>query len=159
MKRYFIRAGKFALYLIAVVIVILVFLYFMSADVMSEQSSMKNFLQEGRPLVMLFVALAFGAIYPFIGFQTVKIYFNKPLDSNKQQIIEMFAQRKYVLEKDENKILTFRHKNKLNRIARMNEDMLELDYSETILSLHGLRRDLYRFKRMLEEFVQQNNAQ
>ena len=159
MKRYLTRVVKFAIYLILFLFVILVLLYMMSARVMSENASIWRFFQNGRPLTMLFIVFVFAALYPFIGFVTVKIYFNKLLDDNKQKVIDLFAQRKYVLEKDENRVLTFRHKSKLSRITRMNEDMLELDYSKTILTLHGLRKDLYRFKRMLEEFARHEDAQ
>ena len=160
MKRYFKRVLKFTLYLLIIVLIILVFLYMISSNAMSEDASIWRFFKEGRPLVMLFIALVFGAIYPFIGFATVKIHINKPLSGgNKQEIVKLFFQRKYLLEKDEYKILTFRPKSKLNRLTRMNEDMLELDYSKTTLTLHGLRKDVYRFKRMLEEFAQQDNEQ
>ena len=159
MKRYFIRVLKFTLYLLAIVFIILIFIYLMSANVMSEHASIWRLFHDGRPLIMIFIAFIFGAIYPFFGFTTVKIYLNKPLGYGKQTIIDMFAKRKYVVEKDEDKTLTLRPKSKLNRITRMNEDMLELDYSKTILTMHGLRRDVYRFKRMLEEFAQQDNAQ
>jgi hypothetical protein len=131
----------------------------MSSKVMSEDASIWRLLHDGRPLVMLFIALVFGAIYPFIGFVAIKIYLNKPLEDNKKALIEQFFKRKYVVENDEKKVLTFRHKNKFNRLTRMNEDMLELDYSTTVLTLSGLRKDVYRFKLMLEEFAQQNNAQ
>jgi hypothetical protein len=125
----------------------------MSKDVMSETASLSHFLEEGRLLEMLCLISLFSFIYPFIGFADIKIYLNKPINENKNEIIEMFNQRKYVLVSDENKKLIFRPRNKFNRLTRMYEDFLELDYSDTILKFKGLRKDVYRHKRMLEEFA------
>ena len=101
----------------------------------------------------------FAAIYPLIGFVTVKIYINKPLDDDKNKIIELFAGRKYMLISDENQTLIFRPKNKLHRLTRMYEDALELNYSDTILKFRGLRRDIYRIKRAIEDFAQQQSKE
>jgi hypothetical protein len=126
----------------------------MSKDVMSESASLSRFLEDGRPLQMLCLVIVFAVIYPFIGFAKVKIYLNQPVNDDKDEIIKLFDQRKYVLVSDENKILTFRPKNKFNRLTRMYEDLLELDYSDAVLKFQGLRKDIYRHKRMLEEFAQ-----
>jgi hypothetical protein len=123
---------------------------------MPEDASFWRLFEQGRPLEMLFLFVAFAVIYPFIGFVTVKIYINKPLDDDKNKILELFAQRKYMLISDENKTLTFRPKNKLHRLTRMYEDALELNYSDTILKFRGLRRDIYRIKRALEELARQS---
>jgi hypothetical protein len=130
----------------------------MSKDVMSETASLSNFLKEGRLLEMLCLVIAFALIYPFIGFAGIKIYLNRPLNENKNEIIELFAQRKYMLASDENKILTFRPQNKFSRLTRMYEDSLELDYSDKFLKFKGLRKDVYRHKRMLEEFAQKSHT-
>jgi hypothetical protein len=130
----------------------------MSKDVISETASLSHFLEEGRLLEMLGLILVFALIYPFIGFSRVKIYQNKPIGENKSEIIEMFNQRKYVLVSDENHILTFRPKNKFGRLTRMYEDLLELNYSDTVLTFQGLRKDVYRYKLMLEEFAQKNHT-
>jgi hypothetical protein len=130
----------------------------MSKDVMSETAKLSNFLKEGRLLEMLCLVIVFALIYPFIGFACIKIYLNKPLNENKNEIIKLFGQRKYVLASDENKILTFRPQSKFNRLTRMYEDSLKLDYSDTILKFQGLRKDVYRHKRMLEEFAQKNHT-
>jgi hypothetical protein len=123
---------------------------------MSENASLLHFLEDGRPLEMLCLVVVFAIIYPFIGFTTVKIYVNRQIAEDKSKIIELFDQKKYALISDENKVLAFRPKNKFHRLTRMNEDTLELNYSDTILKFHGLRKDVYRFKRMLEEFAQKN---
>jgi hypothetical protein len=125
----------------------------MSKNVMSGNASLSHFLEDGRPLEMLVLIIVFAALYPFIGFAKIKIYLNKPIDEDKSEIIKLFNQRKYMLVGDENKILTFRLQNKFNRFTRMYEDSLELDYADTILTFKGLRRDVYRYKLMLEEFA------
>ncbi|MDR2292395.1 MAG: hypothetical protein LBE11_02855 [Prevotellaceae bacterium] len=153
------RTVKFAIYLIILLLLILTFIYLMSKNVMSENASLNHFLEDGRPLQMLCLVVVFAVIYPFIGFAKVKIYLNQPVNEDKNEIIELFAQRKYVLVSDENKILTFRPKNKFNRLTRMYEDLLELDYSDTVLKFQGLRKDVYRYKRMLEEFAQKNRTE
>jgi hypothetical protein len=131
----------------------------MSKDVMSENASLFRFLEDERPLQMVILVAAVAVIYPFIGFAKVKIYLNKPVNEDKNEIIELFALRKYVLVSDENKILTFRPKNKFNRLTRMYEDLLELDYSDTVLKFEGLRKDVYRYKRMLEEFARKSRTE
>ena len=136
MQRYFIRALKFSIYFLSLLLVILTLIYIVSAKGISDDASIWRFFKEGRPLIMIFIALVFGAIYPFIGFATVKIYLNKPLGDDKQTIIEMFAKCKYVVEKDKNNILMLRPKSKLKKLTRMNEDALELDYSK-FLSAKG----------------------
>ncbi|MDR1552641.1 MAG: hypothetical protein LBS69_04155 [Prevotellaceae bacterium] len=125
---------------------------------MSETASFSHFLKDGRPLQMLCLVIVFAVIYPFIGFATVKVYLNKAVNDDKNEIIELFNQRKYALVSDENKILVFRPVNKFHRLTRMYEDCLELDYSDTILKFHGLRKDVYRHKRMLEEFAQKTQT-
>lgn len=158
MKRYVKRAFKFAIYLILLLFLILILIYLMSKDVMSEKASLYNFLKDGRPLQMLGLIIIFAAIYPLIGFATVKIYLNKPVNGDKNEIIKLFNQRKYALVSDENKMLIFRPMNKFHRLTRMYEDLLEIDYSDTILKFHGLRKDVYRYKRMLEEFAQKTQV-
>ena len=156
MKRYFVRAVKFAIYLLVIFFVIVTFIYFMSKDSMAQNASLWKFFNNGMLFELICIVFVFGAIYPSFGYVTLKIPQNKPLDENKTRIIELFSDRKYEFINDRNKVLTFRPKNSLSRLTRMNEDALEIDYSETTLKFHGLRRDVYKFKFMLEAFGQES---
>jgi len=156
MKRYFVRSVKFAIYLFVIIFVVVMFIYFMSKDVMAQEASLWKFFGNGRLLELLCVIVVFGAIYPAFGYVTVKIHQNKPLDENKNHIIDLFNDRKYELTDDENKVLIFRPKSSITRLFRMNEDALEIDYSDTTLKFHGLRRDVYKFKFMLEAFARED---
>jgi hypothetical protein len=131
----------------------------MSSPVMSDTASLWRIFGNGRFLEMICLVAIFAVIYPFIGFATVKIYLNKPLDDDKNKIIELFGYRKYMLVCDENKVMIFRPQNKFHRLTRMYEDFIELDYSDTILKFSGLRKDVYRYKLMLEEFARQEKIQ
>lgn len=154
MKTYFIRALKFALYFLSILLIILLFIYAMSKDVWSSTAHFSNIFADGKFLWMLLMAAAFGLIYPLAGFAGIKIPLNKNIGDDKSKLIELFDTRKYKLVNDDGKVLYFRPKSKINRITRMSEDTLEVNYEGSTLKIKGLRKDVYRFKLPLEEFAQ-----
>jgi len=104
--------------------------------------------------VALFL-LAFAAVYPLIGYVERKVPLNRPFDLDRDALIEPILHAKYTIIRDQNQQITFRHKSAFTRFMRLYEDAITLDYSDDLVILKGLRRDVYRFSRYMEYTVRQ----
>jgi hypothetical protein len=107
-------------------------------------------------LVIFF--FAFGLIYPFIGYSTQKVYLNRSFEEDKQEIIRLFSEFRFILEKDEEQKMIFRHKNPVARFMRLCEDRITLDYSQNPLEINGLRRDADRLVRLAQRVAQKEES-
>jgi hypothetical protein len=103
--------------------------------------------------MLVIFLVAFGFVYPMIGYVKQKIYASKPFDEYKQEVIRMFLQINFVLVSDEDKKLVFRHNGALARLMRLYEDTIVVDYSDSPILMIGLRRDTYRLSRMMQHFI------
>ena len=61
---------------------------------------------------------------------------------------------RYILLSDEDKKMIFQHKNPVVRFMRIYEDRIEVDYSENPVIVSGLRRDVDRLARRVQQLMQ-----
>jgi hypothetical protein len=158
MLRYFIRALKSTFLFFLMVILIHVLIYYMGRDSRAELTFMDFILQSDLRSMAWFL-LVFGMVHPMIGYVKQKVHVSKPFEEYKQEVIRMFSEANFVLESDENKKLVFRNKSAFSRLMRLYEDAVEIDYSEATIVLSGLRRDAYRFARMIQYHTRNTEAE
>jgi hypothetical protein len=115
--------------------------------------SFVEFVQLSNIRNMIIFFVVFGLVYPFFGYLNQKIYLNRPFEEDKQEIIRLFSETNFVLYKDEDKKLIFRHKNPVTRFMRLYEDEIMIDYSENPILMNGLRRDTFRLTRMVQHIT------
>ncbi len=155
--RYLIRALKFTFLFFLLGLLIFVLTYLFGKGSHSEATFMDLVLQSDvKSMVIFFVA--FGLVYPLIGYVKQKVYLNRAFEEDKEEIIRMFSDLNFVLQKEEDKKLYFRHRNTITRIMRLGEDKVEVDYSDNPVVVSGLRKerkDAYRLSRMIQHYVRQ----
>lgn len=150
--RYLLRALKsmFLFFLLGTLVYVLTYLLGRGNN---PDLSFMDLIRQSDINNMVIFFVAFGFIYPLIGFVKQKVYLNRPFEGDKQEIIRMFADVNFLLEKDENNQLYFRHKNPVARIMRLGEDKITVDYSDNPLVISGLRKDAYRLARMIQYYA------
>ena len=160
MKRYPTRALKSLIMFFAMIIIVFALAYGLTPSI-KQNMGFWDFVQKNDWKSMVAVLALFSLIYPFVGFISRKICTNQPLSAaDKQMIVELFNSAHYVLEKDENKVLVFRHKSTYVRFMRLLfEDTICVDYADSPLVLEGLRRDAYRLSRSVEYRLRQSSEQ
>ena len=99
--------------------------------------------------IALFFAVI-AAYYPKVGFISREVSLKGEWSDAKGTIISYFQERNFILEKDNDDILIFRHRSILNRITRMYEDQITLTKSENGFVIEGLRKDVFRISTTLE---------
>jgi uncharacterized membrane protein YciS (DUF1049 family) len=153
MNRYFIRALKSI-----VLFFVLAFLVFVISFALGNSANNPitfEALLRGSDLLNLAIfGVVFGVVYPLFGYVKRKVYTNRPLDEEKQEVIRLFADVRFELLSDTGKKLSFRHKNSVARLMRLYEDRIEVDYSENPVLLSGLRRDVDRLAIRVQQVVQ-----
>ena len=153
MKRYLIRALKSLLMFFCMALLVFALAFYLG-NVQKNQPDLTfwDFMKLSNLQQMVLFFGVFSLTYPLIGFVRKKIYANGPLTAmQKQQIVDMFSNVNYALEKDENNVLTFRHKTMYIRFMRLFfEDALRIDYSDNPLMMDGLRKDVFRLSRNIE---------
>ena len=153
MQRYFIRALKSILMFFALGALIFFISYLLGKGSRPDLTFMHLVRQSDTTSIALFF-VAFGLVYPLIGFVKQKVYASKPFDEYKQEIIRMFSQVNFVLVSDKGQKMKFQHKNALSRFMRLfYEDAIVVDYANTPILLSGLRRDTYRLARMIQYYI------
>ncbi|MDR0295569.1 MAG: hypothetical protein LBH91_05195 [Prevotellaceae bacterium] len=152
MQRYFFRALKTIVLLFILVALVFGLSYYLGRGSHPDITFMDLIRRSNIPMLVIFL-VAFGFVYPMIGYVKQKIYASKPFDEYKQEVIRMFLQLNFVLVSDEDKKLVFRHKSAVARLMRLYEDTIVLDYSESPILLIGLRRDTYRLSRMVQHYI------
>ncbi len=155
-QRYLIRALKstFLFFLLTVLIFVLTYIFGRSgySDVTFTDLVMQS---DVKQMILFFVI--FGFVYPLIGFIKQKVHLNRPFEEDKEDIIRIFADLHFVLEKEEDKKLIFRHTGTMARITRMFEDRVTVDYSDNqLLIISGLRKDTYRLARTIQYFTRKS---
>jgi len=157
MQRYFLRVLKSIVLFFVMVALIHVLIYFIAEE--SRFDTFMEFIGQSDLRSMAILFLVFSMVYPLIGYVKQQVYASKPFDDYKQEVIRMFAQANFVLESDENKKLVFRNKSAFSRLMRLYEDAVEVDYSDSPILLRGLRRDAYRFARMIQYLIRNTEGE
>jgi uncharacterized membrane protein YciS (DUF1049 family) len=153
MTRYFIRALKSIIlfFVIATLVFVISFVLGNSSD---NPIAFKDLLRGSDLFHPVILGVVFGMVYPLIGYVKRKVYTNHPLDEEKQEVIRLFTDVRYILLSDEDKKMIFQHKNPVVRFMRIYEDRIEVDYSENPVIVSGLRRDVDRLARRVQQLMQ-----
>ena len=150
--KYLIRSIKYFLYFAIMFCLIVLIVFYASSH--PEGMTVADLFKEGSGYKILAFFVAVSAIYPLFGFAKKEVYTNNNAEEKKQEIIKIFENANFILENETGRILTFRPKSKFTRFMRMNEDAVTVDYSSNPVIVEGLRKDTYRFGRMIEFLMQ-----
>lgn len=100
-------------------------------------------------ILVLFAVMALA--YPFFGYQKRKVLVNGDPSEVKDGIVEALSGRGYILENDEDGVLSFHLSSPVNRAARMWEDRITLTPVLGGWVAEGLSRDLVRVVSSIEQ--------
>lgn len=150
MERYFIRALKFTLYFYCIMCLVFLLFYFMKGG---QVGNLNSFANEVGFYRLIIIGFAFGLAYPFIGFTNKSIYLNKSFDSEKNSIIDIFAQYGYEMISETPTSITFRPSNRVKRIFDLYEDTIEVVHSDNPIIVKGLRKRVVRIALSLENYI------
>ena len=157
-KRYFIRALKSVLYFFIVAFLLLALIYFISPEQVRQVQNFAEFLQRNSLLKMAIFLGAFGLIYPVIGYVTQKVPRSRPFSADdKEAVIKIFTNARFVLTNDDGSVLTFRIINPVARVTRVFEDAITVDYAANPLAVEGLRRDVTRLAKAIERYLRETD--
>ncbi|MDR2358510.1 MAG: hypothetical protein LBD87_01750 [Prevotellaceae bacterium] len=157
-KRYFIRALKSIVYFFAILFLILALIYFITPEQERQVQSFMEFLQRSSLLKMVLFLVVFGLIYPFIGYIAQKAPRSRPFsEGDKETVIKIFANARFVLANDDGSVLTFRIINPVARVTRIFEDAITVDYAANPLVVEGLRRDVMRLAKAVERYLRETD--
>lgn len=146
-KKYFSRAGKYFIYLI-LMLVIIIGIFTLTSK--AQDFRYENLFRPGTGGQMLLFLVAISLIYPLFGFTRKKVYINRSYAEEKEKIKEIFFNNRYVVVSEEQNRVEFRHSSTFVRFMRMFEDTIVIDGSDNPIVLEGPRRDLLRFARHIE---------
>jgi hypothetical protein len=153
--RYFIRSLKAVLLFLVMALALFAVAYYASAQ--KDTLSFWALLQASNPYKILLFLGVFGFVYPFIGYTSQRIPRHRDLtDSDREAIIRIFAQARYVQTQAENGKWVFRHVSSLVRFTRVYEDAIEVSVDSNPMLLEGLRRDAFRIARAIEHHLRQS---
>jgi len=146
--KYFVRAVKYYLSLLILIAVILGILVFIGAAEADIKTMFRNGYDALWQIAILFAVIA--AIYPKFGFVEKEAVFPGSWAETRDGIAGYMASRNYVIEKEEEGKISFRHKGILNRISRMYEDRITVSSVFSGVKVEGLRKDVFRIAAGLE---------
>ncbi len=146
--KYFIRAVKYYISIIVLLAVILGILVLIGAAEADISTMFRNGYDSLWHIALIFVAIA--AIYPKFGFVNREAMFPGSWEETKGGIRSYMESRSYILEKEEDGVMTFRHRGILNRITRIFEDRITITSQLGGVTVEGLRKDVFRIAAGLE---------
>ena len=152
--QYLIRAIKYLFFILVTFSLATLIMYIFSK---SDGLKFTDLFQEGSVLKMSLFFISVAAVYPLVGYLKKEVHLNGDFSEVKDEVKNIFDRGEFILTKDENNILHFRAKNLLTRTMRIFEDEIIVDYSNNPIVLEGLRKDVFRFSKSIEYFVQKDD--
>ena len=144
-KKYITRAAKYLIYFTVLMAIPLAVVAITS----NQPFDLNVLLQPGSTTKIVLIIIAFALIYPVIGFTSLNVYINNTFEQDREKIEGVFANSRYIVEKRDEKSITFRHSSSFSRLLNIYEDAVVLDFSENPLVLTGARKNVTRFSRMI----------
>lgn len=156
---YIIRAVKYFFYytIIFFLVIAIVFQFSEHPGVETLQEFFQVSFQEGAGVKIFLLFLAFGLIYPLLGFSKKEIYTNNDFGQKRKEIDGLFISAHYVLKSDDGKKMVWVLRNPVMRAFRVYEDKVTIDYSSNPVIISGLRKDVFRFGRGIEYIMQKES--
>lgn len=149
--KYLIRSLKYFIFICVFFAIVVLLLYYTSAH--SPETTVFDLFKEGAGLKILIFFVAVAAIYPLFGFVKKDIYTNNNFQERKDDVVKLLREYKYEVVEETSTSITFRHRNMLVRVMRMFEDRIVIDFSGNPVIIDGVRKDVYRFARLIERVV------
>lgn len=145
--KYFIRAVKYFFYFAILSTAIVLALVLIGA----VEGDINSIFQGGWSAlwkIAVFYA-AVAAVYPKLGFVRRDISFVTQ-EVSREDIVEFFRERRYVLESEEDGKMIFRYRDLAGRISKMYEDRVIVTREMGVYWFEGLRKDVIRLATSFE---------
>ncbi|MBR6269169.1 MAG: hypothetical protein IKR30_01190 [Bacteroidales bacterium] len=147
--QYLRRALKFLIEFLIVFFVITGLIWFLTIRKGGEVPYSQIFEEGAIPkLAVFFVAVA--AIYPFLSFITRKIQLRSAFADYRSLVVEVFRSLGYIIEDENDKMISFRMERSADRLTRFFEDRITVSKESDPMVLKGYRRDLDRIVRNIK---------
>lgn len=146
--KYLVRALKYFLYFVLLLVVILAVLILLGLAESDPSTLFRNGYDSYWQIALMFAALA--ALYPMFGFMKKDVLAPGEYSEIRSGVIDTMASRGYELEKEEGENLTFRLRSRAARISRMWEDRITLTRGFSGFTMEGLRKDVVRLSYAIE---------
>lgn len=146
--KYTIRAIKYFFHFAIITTIILIILVFIGAAEANINTMFRGGAADIWKIAAMFALIA--AVYPKLGFTNHETTVTADWNQIRGEVIEYFKEKGYFLESESDGIVTFRHRNILNRMTRMSEDRITVTTGPGAMSLEGLRKDVLRLCAGLE---------
>ncbi|MEG1649692.1 MAG: hypothetical protein RR141_02490 [Rikenellaceae bacterium] len=147
MKRYFIRATRYLLYVI-VIFVVIFFLMNITGYSKITPDMLGVFFSSAQAMIMGAVVLALVVVHPFIAY--IKRAFGVDMVANRKNVVALFDSYGYALESESQSEMIFRTKSKLRRFISPYEDAIIIDLTAFPTTIEGNRKTvvkvMYRLK-------------
>lgn len=106
--------------------------------------------------IAIFFALV-AAVYPKVGFISRHIAVDRDWNEIRNEAVEYFREKRYVIESESEEKVTLRFKDMAGRISKMFEDRITLTRAAGGYELEGLRKDVWRLATGLEHRLSPDN--
>ena len=146
--KYIIRAIKYYLYMVILVVIILAALAFMHLTEWNAATMFRNGYESIWQLALAFLAIAL--IYPKFGFNRRGVIIPGEYSEIRDGIVSYMEDHGYALETEEGENLTFRAKSPVRRITRFFEDRITMTRDFGGFYVEGLTKDIVRIINGLE---------
>lgn len=147
MKRYFIRATRYLLYVIVIFVVVFSIMNLTGYSQITPEI-LDIFIKSPQAMVMMLVVLALVIVHPFIAY--IKRPFGVDLSANHKHVVALFDSYGYVLESESDQEMIFRTKSKVRRLLSPYEDAIIIDLKAFPTTIEGNRKTvvkvMYRLK-------------
>lgn len=140
--RYLIRAIKYFFYF-SLLTTIIIFALVLIGAVEGNIDSIFRGGYDALWKIAIFFALV-AAIYPKLGFITRDVPVDKDWEEIRDQAIAFFKERRYDLESETSKVITFRIRGVAGKVSKMYEDRITVTRRPGGYDIEGLRKDVLR---------------
>lgn len=140
MKRYPIRAAKYAVYLI-----ILFFILFALLRAFGSASSMSVLWTTSRGLMFLGVVVVFAMLYPFFGFTRKRLTFDAAARvEDVERVMAMCGFKRIEADSHKADDMLFQADSTAKKVTMMWEDKVEITTTDGISYIEGNRKEVVR---------------
>jgi hypothetical protein len=153
--KYFVRAVKYFFYFAFLTSAIILALVFIGAVEGNIETIFNGGYSALWKIAIFFAMIA--AVYPKVGFICRDIAADREWKDIREDVVEYFRDRRYVLESETADTVTFRFRDVAGRLSKMNEDRLTLKRTPEGYTLEGLRKDVIRLATGLEYRLNPHN--
>lgn len=147
MKRYPIRAAKYALQLIVLFIVF----YGILRAVNYDKAPLSALWESSRGLVLLGAVVVFALSYPFFGFTRKTLTFEAPV--RLDDVNRVMAMSGYERVGGENNAMLYRAVSKVKRMALQYEDEITITTEDGVSVMEGPRKEVVKIAFRMQTYI------